>query len=377
MKNYKNKDWWEIIAIIIVGFGLLALVIYSIKIYNKGFFLLSDWYNLDVGVTGLFGDFFGGVVGSLWALAGVFLYFSALKVQQKQLDAQKKDMKLNEKLVSQQQFEASFFGLLQTQKDLKNNLSCEFQRVVRDKYNYDIKVYKSDSNNFFYYILKELKCLYLVYTRHSYETWNEDEISEMVSMLNQEADFCESEGKEFNYISKFNLLLDDFNMRYLTKKYHVKESNVKLAQEKKTEELMCCSIYGHVFLAYQEQLGHYFRHLYNIVKFLDNERERCLNEIQNENNFSQLRDDIMKRFSNYFSFVHSMLSASELAVLFYNSMLFPKAKELYVKYGMFNNLLDGNLIIKEHANLIEGANLKNKKELFQEIIDRLVEDKQS
>ena len=44
---------------------------------------------------------------------------------------------------------------------------------------------------------------------------------------------------------------------------------------------------------------------------------------------------------------------------------------------MFNNLLDGNLIIKEHANLIEGANLKNKKELFQEIIDRLVEDKQS
>lgn len=153
MKTYKNKDWWEIIAIIIVGFGLVALAVYSIKIYNKGYFLFSGWDELDVGVTGLFGDFFGGVVGSLWALAGVFLYFSALKVQQKQLEAQKKDMKLNEKLVSQQQFEATFFGLLQTQKDLKNNLSCEVQRVVRDKYNYNIKPYKSDSNNFFYYIL--------------------------------------------------------------------------------------------------------------------------------------------------------------------------------------------------------------------------------
>jgi len=375
MKTYKNKDWWEIIAIIIVGFGLVALAVYSIKIYNKGYFLFSGWDKLDVGVTGLFGDFFGGVVGSLWALAGVFLYFSALKVQQKQLEAQKKDMKLNEKLVSQQQFEATFFGLLQTQKDLKNNLSCEVQRVVRDKYNYNIKPYKSDSNNFFYYILQELKCLYLVYTRDSYNTWEENEISEMISTLNQEADYCEAEGKEFNYISEFNLLLDDFNLRYITKKYHVKESNVKLAKEKDTEKLMCCSIYGHVFLTYQEQLGHYFRHLYNIVKFLDNERERCLNEIQKEDNYLQLREDTIKRFSNYFSFVHSMLSTSELAVLFYNSMLFPKAKELYVKYGMFNNLLDGNLIKKEHANLIEGANLKNKKELFQEIIDRLVEER--
>lgn len=55
-------------------------------------------------------------------------------------------------------------------------------------------------------------------------------------------------------------------------------------------------------------------------------------------------------------------------------MLFPKAKELYVKYGMFNNLLKTNLIKQEHSNLIEGANLKEKKELFQEIIDRFIED---
>ena len=163
-------------------------------------------------------------------------------------------------------------------------------------------------------------------------------------------------------------------MNYLTKIYHVKESTVKLAQEKDTEELICCSIYGHVFLTYQEQLGHYFRHLYNIVKFLDNEKQKSLEMVKGEKNFIQLQIDINKRFSNYFSFVHSMLSTSELAVLYYNSMLFPKAKELYIKYGMFNNLLDSNLINKQHSKLIKDAKLKNKKELFQEIIDRLVHE---
>lgn len=373
MKNCKKNGCWEKTAIVIVILSLIALAIYSVKIYNKGYLLLTDWDNLDVGATGLFGDFFGGVVGSLWALAGVFLYFSALKVQQEQLEAQKNDIKQNEKLISQQQFESIFFGLLQTQKDLKNNLSCEVERVARDKWSYDIKSFKSDSNNFFFYILHELKFLYLVYNRNSYKTWNADEVSEIISVLNQEADFCEAEGKEFNYVSEFNLLLDDFNLRYLTKKYHVKESNVKLAQEKETEELMCCCIYGHVFLTYQEQLGHYFRHLYNIVKFLDNERERCLKEIIKDNNLPQLKLSVEKRFSNYFSFIQSMLSSSELAVLFYNSMLFPKAKKLYVEYGMFDNLLDSKLIKKEHATLIEGAKLKNKKELFQEILDKLVE----
>ena len=96
-------------------------------------------------------------------------------------------------------------------------------------------------------------------------------------------------------------------------------------------------------------------------------------EIKNEKNRKE-EEAVNKRFANYFSFIHSILSTSELTILFYNSMLFPKAKELYVKYGMFNNLLKTNLIKQEHSNLIEGANLKEKKELFQEIIDRFIED---
>jgi hypothetical protein len=373
MKSYKNNELWEKAAIWIVVIGIIALAIYSFKIFQKGYSLFTGWDNIDVTVTGLFGDFFGGVVGSLWALAGVFLYFSALKVQQEQLEAQKKDMKQNEKLISQQQFETTFFGLLQTQKELRKGLYCKVTRITRNRSNYEITSFDVEPSSFFSSILKELRNLYKVYNRPVYCQWNKSEADILVNDLNKQASYFEEMGFDFDYVGEFNTLLDAFNFSYWTSLYHVKENNIKLAKEKDTEELMCCSIYGHVFLRYQEQLGHYFRHLYNVVKFLDNEKERCLREINNDDNYSQLKLSVEKRFSNYFSFIQSMLSSSELAVLFYNSMLFPKSKKLYVEYGMFDNLLDSKLIKKEHAVLIDGAKLKNKKELFQDILDKLVE----
>ena len=110
------------------------------------------------------------------------------------------------------------------------------------------------------------------------------------------------------------------------------------------------------------------------MKLLDIEKEKNLAEIKNKDNEEKEKELINKRLANYFSFIHSILSTSELTILYYNSMLFPKARKLYVKYGMFNNLLKENLINQEHSTLIEGANLKEKKELFQESIDRLTKD---
>lgn len=98
--------------------------------YISEYSILERLNNKDVEITGQFGDFFGGVIGSLWTLAGVFLYFSALKVQQKQLKVQKEEMKQSEKLLSQQQFESTFFGLLQTQKELKKDLFCKVKIII-------------------------------------------------------------------------------------------------------------------------------------------------------------------------------------------------------------------------------------------------------
>ena len=373
--NNIESDYIKTFAYILIALGIIILGCYIYTMYISEYTILERLNNKDVEITGQFGDFFGGVIGSLWTLAGVFLYFSALKVQQKQLKVQKEEMKQSEKLLSQQQFESTFFGLLQTQKELKKDLFCKVKIIIPTEHqnDYTFNYVEYDSKLFFHYIIQELHKLYQIYTRETYNIWNDNLARLQIDDLNNQAEYYKQEEKMFNYSTEFYKVFNELNLSYTTSFYQVKEKTINATRNKESEEFICCSIYGHILLTYQEQLGHYFRHLYNIVKFLDSEKEKNLAEIKNEKNRKE-EEAVNKRFANYFSFIHSILSTSELTILFYNSMLFPKAKELYVKYGMFNNLLKTNLIKQEHSNLIEGANLKEKKELFQEIIDRFIED---
>ena len=372
--NNIESDYIKTFAYILIILGIIILGCYIYTMYISEYTILERLNNKDVEITGQFGDFFGGVIGSLWTLAGVFLYFSALKVQQKQLKVQKEEMKQSEKLLSQQQFESTFFGLLQTQKELKKDLFCKVKIIIPTEHqnDYTFNYVEYDSKLFFHYIIQELHKLYQIYTRETYNIWNDNLARLQIDDLNNQAEYYKQEEEMFNYSTEFYKVFNELNLSYTTSFYQVKEKTINATRNKESEEFICCSIYGHILLTYQEQLGHYFRHLYNIVKFLDSEKEKNLAEIKNEKNRKE-EEAVNKRFANYFSFIHSILSTSELTILFYNSMLFPKAKELYVKYGMFNNLLKTNLIKQEHSNLIEGANLKEKKELFQEIIDRFIE----
>lgn len=63
-----------------VGFVITAVFIWVLwDLYSIG----GDIDAEEMAQTGQVGDFFGGVVGSIWALAGVFLYFSAIKMQKR------------------------------------------------------------------------------------------------------------------------------------------------------------------------------------------------------------------------------------------------------------------------------------------------------
>lgn len=109
---------------------------------------------------------------------------------------------------------------------------------------------------------------------------------------------------------------------------------------------------------------------------MDKEKLSCLADIEfkYKADVKEKKTEISKmnlKFEGYIAFVHSVLSSSELFVLFYNSLLFPKAKELYVQYHLFDNLLQENLIKKEHANLMDGATLKTEMDLFSKIIKRI------
>lgn len=368
MKKSKIESYaW---AMVIAGGG--CFVAYFIAMACSGYSMLGSLEDKDLEVTGQIGDFFGGVIGSIWTLAGVFLYFSALKLQNKQFVTQQEDMLQNKSLMSQQQFENIFFGLLRTQQELKSNLKGTFYSVEMNGYTYQKTCSEYETSLFFLHVIKEMRSLYEVYKREKYSSWEEEFVSEELRSYYEQRE-GEVDDPDFDYQEELRDMCHRFKLNYLTFRYVVKKETVEKAQHKQTEELMCKCVFGHVYIVYQEQLGHYFRHLYNIVKFLDKEKTACLTNIEGyaEEEKLRLEAEIERRFSGYFSFVHSMLSTSELCLLFYNSFLFPKAKGLYVKYNMFGNLLEDKLLSKEHAKLMKGATLKRNDEIFDEIIKEL------
>lgn len=83
---------------------------------------LSD---AEMAITGQVGDFMGGVIGSIWALAGVFLYFSAVKMQNTELENQAKFRREDRILDSIKEFENTF-ALLASQQKIKDELSADF-----------------------------------------------------------------------------------------------------------------------------------------------------------------------------------------------------------------------------------------------------------
>lgn len=112
---------------------------------------------------------------------------------------------------------------------------------------------------------------------------------------------------------------------------HEKRENPGQSEDKYLEDG-----YSKFWKETQKDLGHYFRYLYTIFKFVD----------------SSDVDD--KRF--YTNIVCAQLSDHELLVLFYNCLYIPgveKFKPLAEKFAIFDNLPESQLINSDHKNLFQ------------------------
>lgn len=103
-----------ICALLAVGIGLYLSYLFVIKINELDAPIWSDHTML-----GMAGEFIGGTVGSIWALAGVILFFLALIYQKRELVLQRMELHENRKIMESQsktiaiqQFENTFFQLL-------------------------------------------------------------------------------------------------------------------------------------------------------------------------------------------------------------------------------------------------------------------------
>lgn len=142
--------------------------------------------------------------------------------------------------------------------------------------------------------------------------------------------------------------------------YGSNESTFRTVHESKDEREYCAYAYWLFFYKYEYCLGHYCRHFYNIIKYLDDYKQKLLSQLDSQSlDYKQEEIRINDKIHHYFSFAQASLSSSELVMLYYNVLLFPKAEELYKKYNIFENMHIENLINKKHANFFNGINIKS------------------
>ncbi len=219
----------------------------------------------------LLGDFYAGTVASLWALAGLFLIYVAFLGQKQQLLNQQLEI-----MISQLEVKYTRFELEGQKKELMvQNLTMRKQRF----------------ENTFFQLLR-----------------NHQDIVQGI-------DIRRSGG---NVISEGRDCFKSFYQRF-ERNVH-EQSDIKDIIKK----------YLEMYTNHQADLGHYFRNIYHILKYID-----CSEEIEEKEKYK------------YSSLLRALLSSYELIIIFYNCLGDygkKKFKPLIEKYSFLKNI-DYSLLV--------------------------------
>ena len=118
----QKKDFsaFEITGYVLIMMGLVILgwALYQFHLLDE-----QDTSPDDLNTRfGQFGEFIGGIVGSLWALAGVFLFFATLTYQKREFQLQRSELHKTQKIYQQQNFSTLFISFLSQHNTLLQNL---------------------------------------------------------------------------------------------------------------------------------------------------------------------------------------------------------------------------------------------------------------
>lgn len=231
---------------------------------------------LDETKVGTFGDFIGGVVGTLLAFVASILYYVALKEQRKELSQNHEAIRLQTKALNQQieEFEAQ-------KKELE---------LSREVYSKQCEIMKEEER-----------------TMHIQQF-----DSHFFGMLQMYRDIknglCVHSGGDDFFLTLINTIKD--NLDITTREYGVLKKKIH-------------GQYINVFTSYQNILSPYFRCLYRLIRQIDD------NEFLSE-----------EEKWRYVKLVRAQLSDFELLIIYYNccTTVAEKALLLYYKYNIFKHL---------------------------------------
>ncbi len=284
IKIYTNWAWtFVIIGFVVAVIGLLCFFIPSIS----GDLSLNE-----------LGDYFAGTVASSWSLAGLFFIYVAFLGQKQQLINQQIEMQY-----SQAEIKATRFELAgQKEQLVEQNKTFRMQRF---------------ENTFFSLLANHSTIVNDIDIRRQDPTTLKFSIT--------------AQGKDC-FMTFYNDLYG--GCRILAKQNSINQNELSIS--------LTLQSYAAMFKLNQADLGHYFRNLYHILKFIFEEPE-----LTNK-----------KRYSNL---LRAQLSSFELILLFYNCLSYNGIEKFkpYIEHFDFLKNLEPILLINTN-HVLEYSSLQEK-----------------
>lgn len=343
------------IAFMLVVIGAFSIILFTcIRPFN-------DWSGVaDATLFAQYGNFIGGLIGSVFSMAGFFLLYKTLIAQQKTLKNQEIDSIVQKSAIEKERFETTFFNLLNVQRNITDNVKAYFNLVNKSIEEYTITI---TGREFFIFAKNELSKINNSIDSSSYlGMFSGDEETRFNIQLEIENLYNpQSSSYDHPYLAKEKEIdirkevqISCTNRFYkitdlIWNKIHNESNGINQAQE----------IYEIFFHHFRYAIGHYFRHLYHILRFVKEYKHTKIERVETDEEKSKIIDEC----NQYTEFVQAQMSTHELGLLYYNALCFPKSLELIQEFNLLENLAEEDLIAPIHydKNIIR---LKKQTELF-------------
>ncbi|SNR61119.1 Putative phage abortive infection protein [Lutibacter agarilyticus] len=268
MLNEKN-------SIRLLWIGLLLFVIgFSLFIWKEN---LSTTEIINSAKIAQFGDFIGGVIGSIWSLAGVILFYVALTEQRTDIQINRETLNAQVKALNQQieEFKLQKVELEQTREVFKEQ--SETLKIQRFE-------------NTFFQLLNLHHEIIDKFNFNRNLGFSDEKIEkrEIISKAFEDLSF---RFKSVNSIKSKNSIGETIYINNEPENIDIAETRIDNAYKE------------FYYKDYKQLWSHYFRNIYHIFKFIY---------------FSKLIENEKKQF--YASIARAQLSSDELFLILYNAL---------------------------------------------------------
>ncbi|RBA27451.1 putative phage abortive infection protein [Flavobacterium tibetense] len=335
-KNYIDKYFKQvnknyiITPLILIGITLIIISFFSPYYFTKK--QIGDTLVFDEK-TGWTGDTLGGIMNPFIALAGAVFTFIAFYIQKIANDDIKNQFKI-------QQFESQFYEMLRFHKDNVNSLYLTIKKKIVYPKSEEIIESSVQGKIVFEYMKIELSVIYMIAIKNFVDKTPKNLLNESYAIFfNGISETYRGKHTFFDEILELESYFDNFDFDNFNKKMrdglNFNKDIIKMLEFP-------------LFKGHAHQLAHYYRHLFQTVKFIANQDENFIS---------------YEKKRNYLRILRSQLSNTEQTLLFYNwYSKFGKQWEdnknkFFTDYRMIHNLFNELLI--SHFKLEDIFDLDN------------------